>query len=94
MNNKIASPNGPKTVAVNQPIDITKTSNVKCESCGGITFQEGVILRRVSALLTETGKEGFLPVSTFVCCKCAHVNQEFLPTQIRDQVVTTSNIVT
>lgn len=67
-----------------QGIDITQTSPTTCESCGKEAFQEAVILRKISALLSPTGKEGFVPVQVFACISCGHVNNDFLPKELRN----------
>lgn len=61
------------------------TEPVKCELCGGEVFEQGVILRKVSALLTGNGKPGIVPVPVFMCSKCGHVNSEFIPEEIRNE---------
>lgn len=73
-------------------IDLKNTESTLCESCGGETFQEALILRKVSPLLTGTGKEGFLPVQVFACAKCGHVNQNFLPAELRQPKIDISKI--
>ena len=75
--------NQPRQQILPSQIDLKNTEATVCESCGGEAFQEALILRKVSALLTGTGKEGFLPVQVFACAKCGHVNQSFLPTELR-----------
>ena len=65
-------------------IGLSDTEAVKCEKCGGEVFEQGLILRRVSALLTGNGKPGIVPVPVFLCSKCGHVNAEFLPEELRD----------
>jgi hypothetical protein len=70
-------------------IDISQTKEVICEACGGIAFVECVVLRRVSAIVSGTGKEGFFPVTSFGCLRCGIINQEFLPSQLRTPKITT-----
>lgn len=60
------------------------TEAVKCEKCGGEIFQQGLMLRKVSALLTGTGKPGIIPVPVFICEKCGHVNSEFIPEEFKN----------
>ncbi|TRO56186.1 hypothetical protein E2P64_06210 [Candidatus Bathyarchaeota archaeon] len=64
-------------------IDLKNTEATACEKCGGEAFQEAVLLRKVSSILTGTGKEGYLPVQVFACIACGHVNRAFLPAEIR-----------
>tara|TARA_R100000697_G_scaffold10447_1_gene16048 strand:- start:1372 stop:1581 length:210 start_codon:yes stop_codon:yes gene_type:complete len=60
-----------------QQIDISKTSEIKCEACGGLTFKQSLMLRKLSALVSPSGQETLIPVQVFACEKCEHVNKEF-----------------
>ncbi len=62
-------------------IRFDQTSGVICEKCKGTVFSEGLVLRKVSKFLvaTATDKDTLIPVPTFYCIKCQHVNKEFLP---------------
>lgn len=64
-------------------ISLDQTSAIKCEKCGCETFQEAVILRKVSALLTGTGKPGIITIPTFICTKCGNINEEMLPEELK-----------
>ena len=55
-------------------VSLDKTTGVVCESCGSETFQEALLLRKVSKFLTGQAQDGILPIPTFVCSKCGHVN--------------------
>lgn len=61
----------------NLNVGIDQTTPVLCEGCGNETFNQALYLRRVSALLTGTGQEGIVPVPTFICTKCGHINEKF-----------------
>ena len=61
------------------------TEAVKCELCGGEVFDQGVMLRRVSPILTGNGKPGIVPVPVFICSKCGHVNKEFIPQELQSE---------
>ena len=60
-----------------EQIDITKTSAVKCEACENSTFKQSLLLRKMSALVSPTGQETIIPMQVFACEKCGHVNSEF-----------------
>ena len=60
-----------------QQIDISKTSEVQCESCENSTFKQSLLLRKLSAIVSPTGEETLVPVQVFACEKCGHVNSEF-----------------
>ena len=53
-------------------ISLQDTTAVVCEKCGGQVFENGVILREVSAILTGTGQPGIIPIPVFICSECGH----------------------
>jgi len=60
-----------------EQIDFSKTSQIKCESCDGSTFKQTLLLRKMSALVAPGGQETIIPMQVFACEKCGHVNKEF-----------------
>jgi uncharacterized Zn finger protein len=68
------------------PIDIDKTTEVKCDSCSNPVFNQGVFLRKVSALLNPDGRDGYLPIPTFYCTSCGAVNDEFVPPELKSKI--------
>ena len=66
---------------MNLNISLDKTKEITCEKCGNNVFQEGVLLRKASRLLTGTAQDALIPIPVFACSKCNHVNDEFLPLQ-------------
>jgi uncharacterized Zn finger protein len=66
-------------------IGLDKTSSVSCDKCNGQVFQEGVLLRKASRLLTGTAQDALIPIQVFACMNCGNVNEEFLPIQMRQQ---------
>lgn len=60
-------------------VDLSNALDVSCEECGNFTFREVAFIKRVSALVSPTGKEAVVPVGTFACSQCGHVNKEFDP---------------
>jgi len=36
-------------------------------------------MKKVPALVSPTGKEVMMPVETFSCLACGHINKEFVP---------------
>ncbi len=61
-----------------EQIDISKTSAIKCEKCENQTFKQSLLLRKLSALVSPNGQETLVPVQVFACEKCGHVNSEFV----------------
>ena len=60
-----------------EQIDLSKTSSICCEACGGQTFKQTLLLRKMSALVAPGGQETIIPMQVFSCEKCGHVNKEF-----------------
>ena len=48
-----------------------------CEECENKYFVEVYTIKRVSPVLSPSGQEMFIPVQTFKCSECAHVNKNF-----------------
>ena len=67
-------------------ISLDKTLPLVCEKCGSQVFQEGLLLRKASKFLTGTAQDAIVPIPTFVCSKCGHVNNEFLPEELRTEI--------
>jgi len=53
--------------------------NIVCESCEGRFFRQIHAFKRLSALISPTGKEQIVPVPSFRCDDCGHINEEFRP---------------
>ena len=63
-------------------VSLDKTVPVVCEECGSQAFQEALMLRKVSKFLTGDSQDGVLPIQTFVCAKCGHINKDFYPKEL------------
>jgi|TARA_R110000824_G_scaffold275814_1_gene464409 hypothetical protein len=60
-----------------EQIDFSKTTQIKCEACEGATFKQTLLLRKMSALVAPSGQETIVPMQVFACEKCGYVNKEF-----------------
>jgi hypothetical protein len=58
-------------------VDISQTTEMKCEKCGNNTFKQTMMLRKLSAIVSPNGQETIIPVGVFACESCNHVNEEF-----------------
>jgi hypothetical protein len=70
---------------INMNITLDKTSGVSCDECKGEVFTDGVMLRKASRFITGTAQDAIIPIQVFSCVKCGHVNEEFLPSQLRNK---------
>ena len=62
---------------IQETIDFSKTTQIKCEKCENPTFKQSLLLRKMSALVSSNGQETIIPMQVFSCEKCGHVNNEF-----------------
>ena len=66
-----------KNGQMEEQIDFSKTSQIKCDACGCSTFKQTLLLRKMSALASPSGQETIIPMQVSACEKCGHVNKEF-----------------
>ena len=64
-------------------ISIEHTLEVVCQNCGGKNFVQVLRLRKASGLLTGQDKPSYIPIPVFACNGCGHVNEEFLPKEVK-----------
>ena len=60
-------------------VKLEQTDKMTCNECGVATFTPVFLLRKVSALMSPSGKETIFPIQVFACSSCGHVNEDFLP---------------
>lgn len=76
------------SATLNQPqqrIALRDTQSVQCDECKGETFTETMFMRRVSRLISGAPKDSYMPIPSFQCAACGHVNEEFIPTELRSE---------
>ena len=66
---------GQAQVQIN-PNDLT---DVMCENCDNQTFTLVFLFKKLSAILSPSGKETLVPLQVYACAKCDHINEGFLP---------------
>ena len=60
-------------------LDMSDLKDILCENCEGKVFREATMFKKLSALLSPTGKEQIIPIPVFRCDECGHINEGFLP---------------
>jgi hypothetical protein len=53
--------------------------DVVCDKCGCQTFSQVFLFKKLSAVLSPTGKDTMVPLQTYKCTDCGHINKDFLP---------------
>jgi len=63
----------------NLNITMDKTTPIVCDECGCETFKQVTFLRKVSKFIAGTEQDALIPIPSFACTNCGHVNNEFQP---------------
>lgn len=58
-------------------INVVDQPNVECEECKGIYFDKVTIIKKISKILMGTSEDQLVPMETYKCIKCGHINEEF-----------------
>ena len=62
-------------------VSYDQTDPIQCEKCEGEVFVPAFLLRKVSALVSPSGKDTILPLQLFACANCNHINEDMLPVE-------------
>ena len=61
-------------------IDLSKTDTIVCEECGNASFIQAFFLKKISALMSPTGKEAIVPMQVFSCGNCGAIPKNMIET--------------
>ena len=53
--------------------DLSNAETLKCEFCNNILFIQTYVLKKVSALVSSTGKDQLIPFPVFSCGDCGQI---------------------
>ncbi len=72
------------SIVPNQPqpnLSLSDTTEVSCDSpgCDSNIFVPSVMFRKVSPIITGTGKPAIVPIEVFTCIKCKSPLNDLLP---------------
>ena len=59
-------------------LDISKADTIQCQECGNASFIPSFFLKKISALMSPTGKEAIVPIQVYSCGNCGTVQQKML----------------
>jgi hypothetical protein len=51
-------------------INLAECPDIKCTKCEGIYFITAIRIKKISILISPTGKEEMQPIQTFICMAC------------------------
>ena len=64
-------------------VDLSDADTMKCQKCGNSIFIQGYVIKKISAIVSPTGKEVIAPIQVFNCGNCG----EMLPLQELDELI-------
>ena len=64
-------------------VDLKDADTMKCQKCENSIFIRGYVIKRISAIVSPTGKEVIAPIQVFNCGNCG----EMLPLQELDELI-------
>ena len=64
-------------------VDLKDADTMKCQACGNSIFIQGYVIKKISAIVSPTGKEVIAPIQVFNCVNCG----EMLPLQELDELI-------
>ena len=64
-------------------IDLSDADTMKCQKCENSIFIQGYVIKKISAIVSPTGKEVIAPIQVFNCGN----GGEMLPLQELDELI-------
>jgi len=81
----------PQTRIKITPEMIKSFKTVTCD-CGGMVFESAIVLKKISAIVSPSGKEEMYPLEILVCKKCGKVPDELnVEGMLPDEILTKNN---
>jgi len=64
-------------------VDLKDADTMKCQKCENSIFIQGYVIKRISAIVSPSGKEVIAPIQVFNCGNCG----EMLPMKELDELI-------
>ena len=59
------------------PMVILDSPNIVCDECGSKLFKPAYVLKKVSGLVSPSGRQEIMEIPLFVCAKCGKLPKEY-----------------
>ena len=59
-------------------VDLNEAETMKCEDCGNSVFIPAFFLKRLSPIVSPTGKEALIPIQVYSCGNCGKVPDKLM----------------
>lgn len=54
-------------------LDVASLPTMTCIRCGNFTFNSSFVIKKISAIISPTGKETAAPIQVFTCVACGTI---------------------
>ena len=68
---------------MNVNVDLSQATTVECTNCNSKFFQNAMMFKKVSKILTGADTDQYAPIQTFRCMDCGEVLDDFLPEEMK-----------
>lgn len=59
------------------PMVILDSPNIVCDECGSKLFKPAYVLKKVSSLVSASGRQEIVEIPLYVCAKCGKLPKEY-----------------
>ena len=59
-------------------LDMSDAETITCDKCGNASFIQAFFLKKISALVSPTGKEAIVPIQVFSCGNCGAIPKNMM----------------
>lgn len=73
--------------------EIIKQSKTLVCDCGGMLFEGGLVIKKISQFISPTGKEEMFPMEVLICKKCGKVPAELNSENMLPEEVLAKNVI-
>jgi len=76
-----------KDVLNNINVNLNEVPNLMCD-CGHKLYKKVFVIKKISALVSPTGKETIIPIEVYACDKCGTISSLFKNLNATDEIPT------
>lgn len=77
-----------KDVLNNINVNLNEVPNLMCDNCGHKLYKKVFVIKKISALVSPTGKETIIPIEVYACDKCGTISSLFKNLNATDEIPT------
>ena len=60
-------------------LNLSEIPYLECEACQNTTFEEKMMIKKVSKFMTGSNQDSIVPIPVMACSKCGNINELFKP---------------